>query len=145
MRIIDERIKRRGRTFKDIELGDVFEYLGDIYLKLDTSDVDSNAYNLNTCRFAILLSDSVVTLIEAELVIRDAKNMIGQNDKTELIGGIIDIFEDFLDKKGVTLAPPKKRYEIELDGSNNANIYGSDYDSISDSLEALLQNWKVIE
>lgn len=29
--------------------------------------------------------------------------MTGQNDKTELIGGIIDIFEDFLDKKGVTL------------------------------------------
>lgn len=63
--------------------------------------------------------------IETELVIRDTKNMTGQNDKTELIGGIIDIFEDFLDKKGVTLEPPKKSYEMELDGSMNANIYGA--------------------
>ena len=28
--------------------------------------------------------------------------------KQNLFGGIIDIFEDFLDKKGVTLEPPKK-------------------------------------
>lgn len=143
MKIIDERIKRKEYTFKDVALGNVFEYSGDIYLKLDTSDVD-NAYNLNTCRF-VTLSDGAVMPIEAELVIRDTKNMIGQNDKTELIGGIIDIFEDFLDKKGVTLEPPKKSYEMELDGGTNANIYGSDYDSISDSLEALLRNWKVIE
>ena len=33
----------------------------------------------------------------------------------------------------------------ELDGSMNANIYGTDYDSISDSLESLLRSWKVIE
>lgn len=144
MRITDKRIKKKEYTFKDVVLGNVFEYSGDIYLKLDTSDVDNNAYNFNTCRFTTL-SDGAVTPIEAELVIRDAKNMIGQNDKTELIGGIIDIFEDFLDKKGVTLEPPKKSYEMELDGCTNANIYGNDYDSISDSLEALLRSWKVIE
>lgn len=144
MKIIDERIKKKGDTFKNVELGDVFEHLGDIYLKVDYSFENNNAYNLNTGKFATL-SDSIVTPLEAELVIRDTKNMIGQNDKTELIGGIIDIFEDFLDKKGVTLEPPKKSYEIELDDSTNANIYGSDYDSISDSLEALLRSWKVIE
>ena len=125
-------------------LGNVFEYSGDIYLKLDTSDADNNAYNLNTCRFTTL-SDGTVMPIEAELVIRDTKNMTGQNDKTELIGGIIDIFEDFLDKKGVTLESPKKSDEMELDGGTNANIYGSDYDSVSDSLESLLRSWKVIE
>lgn len=144
MKITDERIERKEYTFKDVALGNVFEYSGDIYLKLDTLDVDNNAYNLNTYRF-VTLSDGAVTPIEAELVIRDTKNMTGQNDKTELIGGIIDIFEDFLDKKGVTLEPPKKSYEIELDDSTNANIYGSDYDSISDSLESLLRGWKVIE
>lgn len=143
MKIIDERIKRKGQTFKNVKPGDVFEYLGDVYLKLDTSDMD-NTYNLNACRFETL-SDDAVMPIEAELVIRDTKNMTGQNDKTELIGGIIDIFEDFLDKKGVTLEPPKKSYEMEVDGDTNANIYGSDYDSISDSLKALLRNWKVIE
>lgn len=144
MRITDKRTEKKEYTFKDVALGNVFEYSGDIYLKLDTSDVDLNAYNLNTRRF-VILSDGIVTPLEAELVIRDTKNMIGQNDKTELIGGIIDIFEDFLDKKGVTLEPPKKSYEMELDGGTNANIYGSDYDSISDSLESLLRSWKVIE
>lgn len=71
--------------------------------------------------------------------------MINQNDKTELIGGIIDIFEDFLDEKGATLEPPEESDEMELDGGATVNIYGSDYDSISDSLEALLRSWKVIE
>lgn len=121
MRITDKRTEKKEYTFKDVALGNVFEYSGDIYLKLDTSDVDLNAYNLNTRRF-VILSDGIVTPLEAELVIRDTKNMIGQNDKTELIGGIIDIFEDFLD-----------------------DISGSDYDSISDSLESLLRSWKVIE
>ena len=71
--------------------------------------------------------------------------MIDQNDKAEFIGNIIDIFEDFLDEKGVTLESPERDEEMELDGDNAANIYGSDYDSISDSLEALLRGWKVIE
>lgn len=71
--------------------------------------------------------------------------MINQNDKTEFIGCIIDIFEDFLDEKGATLEPLEESDEMELDGSMNANIYGTDYDSISDSLESLLRSWKVIE
>lgn len=71
--------------------------------------------------------------------------MINQNDKTEFIGCIIDIFEDFLDEKGATLEPPEESDEMKLDGGTTANIYGSDYDSISDSLEALLRSWKVIE
>ena len=71
--------------------------------------------------------------------------MINQNDKAELIGGIIDIFEDFLDKKGVTLESLEESDEMELDGGTNANIYGTDYDSISYSLESLLRSWKVIE
>jgi hypothetical protein len=107
MKIIDKRTEKKEYTFKDLVCGNVFEYSGDIYLKLDTSGEDNNAYNLNTCKFATL-SDDAVMPIETELVIRDTKNMTGQNDKTELIGGIIDIFEDFLDKKGVTLEPPKK-------------------------------------
>ena len=144
MKITDERIEIKEYTFKDVALGNVFEYSGDIYLKLDTHDMDNNAYNLNTCRFATL-SDGAVTPIEAELVIRDKKNMIDQNDKAVFIGRIIDIFEDFLDEKGATLEAPEESDEMELDGGTTANIYGSDYDSISDSLEALLRSWKVIE
>lgn len=140
MKITDKRTEKKEYTFKDVVLGNVFEYSGDIYLKLDTSDADYNAYNLNTCRFVTLSGDTVMP-IEAELVIRDTKNMIGQNDKTELIGGIIDIFEDFLEEKDVTLEAPEESDEMKLGG----NISGSDYDSISDSLESLLRSWKVIE
>lgn len=68
--------------------------------------------------------------------------MINQNDKTEFIGCIIDIFEDFLDEKDITLEPPKESDEMELDGGITSNIYGSDYDSISDSLEALCEGGK---
>lgn len=67
--------------------------------------------------------------------------MIDQNDKAEFIGCIIDVFEDFLDEKNVTLEAPEESDKMELGG----NIYGSDYDSISDSLGSLLQIWKVIE
>ena len=64
--------------------------------------------------------------------------MIDQNDKAEFIGTIIDIFEDFLDEKGVTLESHERDNEMELDNDDNvANIYGSDYDSISNSLETL--------
>ena len=80
-----------------------------------------------------------------EIVYQKGVNKMNQNDKTEFMGCIIDIFEDFLDEKDITLEPPKESDEMELDGGITANIYGSDYDSISDSLEALLRRWKVIE
>lgn len=54
MKIIDKRTEKKEYTFKDLVCGNVFEYSGDIYLKLDTSGEDNNAYNLNTCKFATL-------------------------------------------------------------------------------------------
>lgn len=68
MKIIDKRTEKKEYTFKDLVCGNVFEYSGDIYLKLDTSGEDNNAYNLNTCKFATL-SDDAVMPIETELVI----------------------------------------------------------------------------
>ena len=144
MKIIDKRTEKKEYTFKDLVCGNVFEYSGDIYLKLDTSGEDNNAYNLNTCKFATL-SDDAVMPIETELVIRDTKNMTARMTKQNLLEVLLISLKIFLDKKGVTLEPPKKSYEMELDGSMNANIYGTDYDSISDSLESLLRSWKVIE
>ena len=46
MKIIDKRTEKKEYTFKDLVCGNVFEYSGDIYLKLDTSGEDNNAYNL---------------------------------------------------------------------------------------------------
>ena len=64
--------------------GNVFEYSGDIYLKLDTSGEDNNAYNLNTCKFATL-SDDAVMPIETELVIRDTKTWLARMTKQNLL------------------------------------------------------------
>ena len=56
---------------------------------------------------------------------------MNNDDKMELIGQMIDIFEDFLDgKKG----------EAEKD---DVNIQGTDYDRISDSLKELMDRWKL--
>ena len=62
MKIIDKRIEKKEYTFKDLVCGNVFEYSGDIYLKLDTSGEDNNAYNLNTCKFATLSDDAVMPI-----------------------------------------------------------------------------------
>jgi hypothetical protein len=67
---------------------------------------------------------------------------IPQEDTAEFIGEIIDIFEDFLDDKQIVL-PNKER--DEADDCCNANIYGSDYDTIADKLETLLKNWRVLK
>lgn len=50
-----------------------------------------------------------------------------------------------LDDKGIIIPNPEKDEDPELDMESPANIYGEDYDSLSTSLENLLQSWKVIE
>lgn len=70
--------------------------------------------------------------------------MIYQHNQAEFIGGIIDIFEDFLDEKGVVLESPERDKSTELD-DGLANIYGSDYWTLYDSLEQFLLNWDVIK
>lgn len=62
-------------------------------------------------------------------------------DTTEFIGQIIDIFEDFLDEKRVTIENPE---QDEDDEEMAANIYGSDYDRLSDEITDTLKRWNVI-
>lgn len=67
--------------------------------------------------------------------------MTPAEDTTEFIGQIIDIFEDFLDEKGVVIVNPKRD---EDDEEMAANIYGSDYDRLSDEITDTLKRWNVI-
>lgn len=73
------------------------------------------------------------------------KIIINEMNKPELIGNIIDIFEDFLDGKGVIIPNLERDEDPELDAESSANLYGEDYDSLSASLENLLRSWDVIE
>ena len=71
----------------------------------------------------------------------ETKAVIRQENVNELIGQIIDIFEDFLDEKGITIANPEK----EGCDDNPAVIYGSDYGDLEDDIRETLANWNIIE
>jgi len=73
------------------------------------------------------------------------KIIINEMNKPELIGNIIDIFEDFLDDKGIIIPNQERDEDPELDAESSANIYGEDYDSLSTSLENLLRSWNIAE
>ena len=68
------------------------------------------------------------------------KIIINKMNKPELIGNIIDIFEDFLDDKGIIIPNPEKDEDPELDMESP-----EDYDSLSTSLENLLRSWSIAE
>lgn len=73
-------------------------------------------------------------------------NMITPENQPEFIGQIIDIFEDFLTEKGVTLNNPEIQEAIDEgeDPKGLAIISGSDYSSLQDSLTAMLTEWHVL-
>lgn len=73
-------------------------------------------------------------------------NMITPENQPEFIGQIIDIFEDFLTEKGVTLNNPEIQEAIDKgeDPQGLAVIFGSDYSSLQDSLTAMLTEWHVL-
>ena len=60
---------------------------------------------------------------------------------SELVGQIIDGFEDFLDKRGIVLANDEKADDPEC----AANIYGTDYGELQTYIEDTLRNWGLIE
>ena len=57
--------------------------------------------------------------------------------KEELVGQVIDIFEDFLENKGVNIDNPEKSEAVAvatqggIDESECAILYGSDYDELA--------------
>lgn len=54
-------------------------------------------------------------------------------ERLETIGSFIDIFEDFLEEKGIDIPNDEKD-----DSDNPAIIYGTDYGNLSDQIESLL-------
>ena len=67
---------------------------------------------------------------------------VSEDDRAEFIGEIVDIFEDFLEEKGITIPNPEKN---EDDDENQAIIYGSDYGYCQDRLEEMMRNWKILK
>lgn len=66
---------------------------------------------------------------------------IKAEDMPEFAGQIIDIFEDFLEEKGVLIDNPER----DEDADNAAILYGSDYGNLQDRIYDILRNWKLTE
>lgn len=68
-------------------------------------------------------------LNEQEDTPRDDSN----RERLETLAAIIEVFEDFLDEKGVVIPNSEKAQDPDA-----SNIYGTDYGNLSDNLESLL-------
>lgn len=67
--------------------------------------------------------------------------MVKKEEKLEFLGQLIDVFEDFLDEKGIMISNPEKNE----DPDNLANLYGTDYGNIQSALEKTLMNWGILK
>ena len=75
---------------------------------------------------------------------KNAQPVVNDADAPEFIGQIIDIFEDFLDARGVVLKNEERDTDEDLDPEEAANIYGDDYDELKDSIANMLSRWGVL-
>ena len=69
---------------------------------------------------------------------------VTREDEPEFIGQFIDIFEDFLDEKGIVIPNQKRDFEEDLEPEESANIYGEDYDFLEQEIKKVLIRWKII-
>lgn len=65
---------------------------------------------------------------------------VEQEQCCEFIGQIIDIFEDFLESKGIDIPNLDK----EQSGDAAAIIYGMDYGKLQSELESMMYNWGIL-
>ena len=64
---------------------------------------------------------------------------VQEHEKAEFLGQIIDIFEDFLEERGVRLDNPEREEDDDA-----AIIYGTDYGELQSQLEALMVGWRLM-
>lgn len=64
---------------------------------------------------------------------------VQEHEKAEFLGQIIDIFEDFLEERGVTLDNPEREEDDDA-----AVIYGTDYGELQSQLEDLMVGWRLM-
>ena len=72
---------------------------------------------------------------------------IKDGDLCELVGQIIDIFEDFLEEKGIQIDNPEKEGAVICGEHPDdlAIIYGTDYGELQSQIEDTLVRWKLAE
>ena len=71
-------------------------------------------------------------------VLYDDELPVTDDNRAEFVGQIIDVFEDFLERKGIDIWNEDK---LESDGP--AIIYGMDYGELQTGIENILHNWSI--
>lgn len=74
-------------------------------------------------------------------------NPIPRENLTEFIAQILEVVEDYLDEKGVTILNEDRQAAIEAgeDPEGLAILYGTDYGNLMSGIEAILNHWGLIE
>ena len=102
--------------------------------------------SVGDARFAESVMHSIKVIADNTTIIANAcntekeKEKIKTEDIPELIGEIIDVFEEFLDEEDFL---DEEYSEIPMSESE-VYIYGSYYDILSSRLNMLLKNWDII-
>ena len=68
-----------------------------------------------------------------------SREPLTNSERMELLGCIIDVFEDFLEEKGIQIENDERE-----DDDNAAIIYGSDYDRLTSDVETILSNFDML-
>ncbi len=69
---------------------------------------------------------------------------VPKSDRTEFLGSIVDVFDDFLAEKDVRIESSAQ--EMEKDGidpeENDARLYGGDYFELEERVAKVFDDWK---
>ena len=72
------------------------------------------------------------------LIVYDGDGVIASRNRAEFLGQIIDVFEDFLESKGIDI-PNEDKDQSE----NPAILYGMDYGVLQSGIEGIMVRWNV--
>ena len=103
--------------------------------------IDCNANLFKSATLSLLPKKSVCDYNEESIITYTDKRLqeVEDNkraDEAEFYGQLIDVVEDFLDKKGVTWLNPERE-----DCEDAAIIFGDDYDELRSAFQNIIGNW----
>ena len=112
------------------------------YFDVDNTDNESNelceeltkrelGYNLKHNEFSV---DDFEIKARPDLESIYCKNEAAQNNNIEVAAGIIDLFENYLYKKGIKIDNPERK-----DNECASQIYGSEYFELENSIIEILK------
>lgn len=72
---------------------------------------------------------------------------ISRDELRDFIGQILDVFEDYLEDKGVEILNEDRNDAIAAgeDPEGLCILYGTDYGNLESDIEEILINWKVVD